>query len=167
MALSRDGNLLLTSETSGTVSVWVFLRLSLAYQLSSECGFLQDLHFSPDSQRFYTTRHATCYVWGPDTLVRPEDFDLEDRSSLGDVSMATDPVFSHNSSGQVPITALDIDSDGASSAMDGMMVPSLYTRVPMARRFAKHSAMRQVALWFCGSGLYADVTWSQPTNLAE
>ena len=43
MAVSQDGNFLLTSDHMGAISVWTFPRLSLIYQLVDGNEFIEDL----------------------------------------------------------------------------------------------------------------------------
>ena len=102
ITISRDGNLLLTSDAMGTISAYAFPRLSLIYQLVNQNEFIENLAFSPDGQRFYDTRASICNVWEPDALVRPDESELEDRGSY----IATDPVISHDESSQTHVTAL-------------------------------------------------------------
>lgn len=110
MTISGDGNFLLTSDSMGTMSVWIFPRLCLIYRLISENEFIWDLTFSPDAQRFYDIRQSTCNVWEPDALVRPDELELEDQSSVDDVSIMTEPVISHEESSQSLVTSLATDS---------------------------------------------------------
>lgn len=110
MALSQDGNFLLTSDHAGTMSVWMFPRLSLIYRLVNENEFIRSLSFSPDGQRFYDIRGSTCNVWEPDALVRADEESLEDHSSVGDLSMATEPVVRSDESSRCQVTALASDS---------------------------------------------------------
>ena len=102
MTISLDGNFLLTSNHMGTISVFAFPRLNLIYQLVNENEFIENLAFSPDSQRFYDIRGSICNVWEPDALVRPDDYELEDRRS----SVVTEPVIALDESGQTHVTAL-------------------------------------------------------------
>ena len=102
MAVSQDGNFLLTSDHMGAISVWTFPRLSLIYQLVNENEFIEDLAFSPDSQRFYDLRGPICNVWEPDALIRPDEQELEDRGS----SVVTEPVITRDESSQTQVTAL-------------------------------------------------------------
>ena len=102
MAISQDGNFLLTSDHMGAISVWTFPRLSLIYQLVNENEFIEDLAFSPDSQRFYDLRGPICNVWEPDALIRPDEQELEDRGS----SVVTEPVITRDESSQTQVTAL-------------------------------------------------------------
>ncbi len=106
MTVSQDGNFLLTSDHKGTISVFTFPRLSLIYQLINENEFIENLAFSPDGQRFYDIRGSICNIWEPDALVRPDDYELEDRGS----SIATEPVITHDESSQTHVTALAYSS---------------------------------------------------------
>ncbi|KAI4268566.1 MAG: hypothetical protein LQ337_007765 [Flavoplaca oasis] len=111
MAVSRDGNFLLTSDHAGTMSVWLFPRLSLVYRLVNENEYIRSLTFSPDGQRFYDIRGSMCNVWEPDALIRADEESLEDQSSVGDVSITTEPVIRSDESSQCPVTALSSDSE--------------------------------------------------------
>ena len=102
MTVSQDGNFLLTSNHMGTISVFTFPRLSLIYQLVNENEFIDNLAFSPDAQRFYDIRGSICNVWEPEALVRPDDYELEDRRS----SIMTEPVIAQDDSSQTHVTAL-------------------------------------------------------------
>ncbi|KAL8798258.1 MAG: hypothetical protein Q9182_006819 [Xanthomendoza sp. 2 TL-2023] len=110
MAISQHGNFLLTSDHVGTMSVWMFPGLSLIYRLINENEFIRCLTFSPDGQRFYDIRGSTCNVWEPDALVRADEESLEDQSSVGDLSMVTEPVLKSDESSQCQVTALASDS---------------------------------------------------------
>jgi WD40 repeat protein len=112
MAISSDAHLLLTSDNLGTLSIWTFPRLNLIYQLTSTDGFIRSLAFSPDGQRFYDTRQSTCKIWEPKVLVRPDDSDLEDHSSVGGISTAAEAITAHDECGGVSITALVPDAEG-------------------------------------------------------
>lgn len=112
VVVSRDANLLLSYDNTGTICVWSFPRLTLLYKLVSENDFIRDIAFSPDGQRIYDTRGSTCNVWEPDALVRPEENEQEDHSSIGDVSFASsEPVVAHFDSTESPVTALAVSSD--------------------------------------------------------
>ena len=102
MAVSQDGNFLLTSNNMGTISVWTFPRLSLIYQLVNESDLIESLAFSHDSQRFYDIRGPICNVWEPDALVRPDEQELDDRGS----SIVTEPVIARDESSQAQVTTL-------------------------------------------------------------
>ena len=106
IALSQDGSFLLTADHAGTISIWTFPRLSLIYRLVNENEFIRGLSFSPDNQRFYDVRGSSCNVWEPDALIRVEDNDMEDHSSIGDLSLATEPIVRNDESSQCSITAL-------------------------------------------------------------
>ncbi|KAL8787665.1 MAG: hypothetical protein Q9213_002096 [Squamulea squamosa] len=110
LTISQDGNFLLTSDHAGTMSVWMFPRLSLIYRLVNENEFIRSLTFSPDAQRFYDIRGSVCNVWEPDALIRADDDSLEDQSSVGDLSMATEPVVTSDESSQCHVTALASDT---------------------------------------------------------
>ncbi|KAL8999139.1 MAG: hypothetical protein Q9169_001918 [Polycauliona sp. 2 TL-2023] len=109
MAISQDGNFLLTSDHAGTMSVWMFPRLTLVYRLVNENEFIRSLTFSPDGQRFYDIRGSMCNVWEPDALIRADEESLEDQSSVGDLSLATEPVIRNDESSQCQVTALASD----------------------------------------------------------
>ncbi|KAL8657838.1 MAG: hypothetical protein Q9226_001523 [Calogaya cf. arnoldii] len=111
MAISQDGNFLLTSDHAGTMSVWMFPRLSLVFRLVNENEYIRALTFSPDGQRFYDIRGGVCNVWEPDALIRADEESLEDQSSVGDLSLATEPVIRSDESSQCQVTALASDSD--------------------------------------------------------
>lgn len=61
MVISRDGNLLLTSDHNGTLSVWAFPRFNLVYRLFYD-EFVRDMAFSPDGQRIYDCRGSLCNI---------------------------------------------------------------------------------------------------------
>ncbi|KAI4107872.1 MAG: hypothetical protein LQ339_002482 [Xanthoria mediterranea] len=111
MAISQDGNFLLTSDHAGTMSVWMFPRLTLVYRLVNENEYIRSLTFSPDGQRFYDIRGSVCNAWEPDALVRADGESLEDQSSVGDLPLATEPVIRSDESSQCQITALTGDSE--------------------------------------------------------
>ena len=106
IAISQDGNLLLSSDNAGTMSVWTFPRLNLLYQLVNKGELIRNLAFSPDGQRFYDTRGSICNIWEPDALVRPDEQELDDHVSTGGSSMVTEPVVVHDESSQAQVTAL-------------------------------------------------------------
>jgi hypothetical protein len=64
MVINHDGNLLLTSENAGTLSLWALPEFELMYRVQHE-EFVRDLAFSPDSQRFYDVRGTICNIWNP------------------------------------------------------------------------------------------------------
>lgn len=110
MTISQDGNLLLTSDHNGSLSVWTWPRLNLLYRLHYD-EFVRDLTFSPSGQRFYDTRGSLCNVWEPDALVRPENLDHEDTSSSVEGSIVSEPVVSHDDTSRNQITALACDAN--------------------------------------------------------
>ncbi|KAF4618408.1 hypothetical protein G7Y89_g14896 [Cudoniella acicularis] len=68
--------------------------------------FIRDLAFSPSGQRLYDTRDSMCNVWEPDALVRPDEYDLEDTSSIAKSYAATEPVISHDEISHNQVTAI-------------------------------------------------------------
>ena len=105
MAISLNGNLLLTSNNMGTISVWTFPRLNLIYQLINENEYVESLAFSPDGKRFYDARGSTCNIWEPEALVRPDEQELDDLEG----SIATEPIVVQDESSQTQVTALAYD----------------------------------------------------------
>jgi WD40 repeat protein len=106
MVISHDGNLLLTSDNAGTLSLWTLPKFHLIYRLEYE-EFVRDLAFSPDSQRFYDVRGAICNVWEPDVLIRPDEPDQEDVSTCdGSDTAVSDPVLSTDNTLRSQITSL-------------------------------------------------------------
>ena len=105
MAISRDGELMLTSDSAGNVSVWSFPRLNLIYKLENRNEFVRTINFSPDGQRFYKTAGYKCSVVEPDALIRIDDQD-EERSSVTDSSLITDPVISSDAGSKNQVTSV-------------------------------------------------------------
>ena len=110
MVISRDGNLLLTSDHNGTLSVWAFPRFNLVYRLFYE-EFVRDMAFSPDGQRIYDCRGSLCNIWEPDVLIRHEEVGRDDASSIHDCSVLSDPVISQDNNSRSQITALVCDRE--------------------------------------------------------
>ena len=110
MIIGDDGNSLLSSDNAGTISVWNFPRLNLVYSLVNEGELSTDLAFSPGGHRFYDIRGAVCNVWEPDALVRADEHDMEDKSSVGGTTIVTEPTISHFDGGGQLVTALALDS---------------------------------------------------------
>ncbi|KAL9120855.1 MAG: hypothetical protein Q9187_002593 [Circinaria calcarea] len=108
MVLSSDGNLLLTSDNNGTLSIWMIPEYRLTYQLKYD-ELVTDLAFSPDGTRFYDIRGSFCNVWEPDALLRPDDVDQEEMSSTYE-TITSEPVLSNDDNSRVPITALACDA---------------------------------------------------------
>jgi WD40 repeat protein len=109
MAISPDGNLLLTSDHNGILKVWTVPEFQLAYQLQDN-DMVRSLAFSPDGQRFYDIRGPLCNVWEPDALIRPDDLDREELSSTQD-TMFSQSISPTIEAGRAQITALICDSD--------------------------------------------------------
>jgi WD40 repeat protein len=111
MDLSADESLLLTSDASGTMSVWSFPRLNLIYQLVNTGEYIRDISLSPDGRRFYDVRGSMCNVWEPDSLIRPDYQDTEDTSSVAESFAATEPVVLADEISGEQVTALFVSSD--------------------------------------------------------
>jgi WD40 repeat protein len=104
MAVSSDGNLLLTSDNNGLLSVWTTGHFRLVYELAY-AEFVRDIAFSPDAQRLYDVRGTLCNVWEPDALVRSDDSNREDISTH-DSTLWSVPVVSSDNNDRVQISAL-------------------------------------------------------------
>ncbi|POR32464.1 NACHT and WD domain-containing protein [Tolypocladium paradoxum] len=111
MAISSDGNLLLSSDHDGTLSVWTFPRLNLIYRLTNHGDPVTDVAFSSDNQRIYDIRYSGCNVWEPDALVRSDDYDMEETSSATGSMAMTEPTISSTASTNAMITAMSIGPD--------------------------------------------------------
>jgi WD40 repeat protein len=113
-SISSDGNLMITSDHTGTVSVWAFPRLSLVYRLGSENNFVRDIEFSRDGQRLYDVRDSMCNVWEPDVLIRPDEQHLEDQSSLDEFSIvSSEPTMAQIDNTQGVVTSIATSNDDA------------------------------------------------------
>ncbi|KAI9774250.1 MAG: hypothetical protein M1839_001752 [Geoglossum umbratile] len=158
MTVSQDGNFLLTSDNLGTMSVWTFPRFSLVYRLVNENEFIRDLAFSPDGQRFYDTRGSTCNVWEPDALMRPDENDLTDHSSIGDISVTTEPTILLDESSQSQVTSLAPDSEGkyyCCGREDGTVMIHDLIEGKMLRKVYSHASTSSViAVAWSRSGRY-------------
>ena len=145
MTISPDGEFLLTSNHMGTISVFAFPRLSLIYQLINENEFIENLAFSPDSQRFYDIRGSICNVWEPDALVRPDNYELEDRRS----SIVTEPMIAHDESSQTHVTALAhgfADKFYCAGREDGTVCIHNTTNGKKMRKVSAHSSQSSVII---------------------
>ncbi|KAL8846107.1 MAG: hypothetical protein Q9221_008775 [Calogaya cf. arnoldii] len=158
MAISQDGNFLLTSDHAGTMSVWMFPRLSLVYRLVNENEYIRDLTFSPDGQRFYDIRGGVCNVWEPDALIRADEESLEDQSSAGDLSLATEPVIRSDESSQCQVTALASGSGDTYFCVgreDGTVIIQEALNGKRIRKVYGHSSTSAVInLFWSASGRY-------------
>jgi WD40 repeat protein/pimeloyl-ACP methyl ester carboxylesterase len=114
MEISRDGNLMLTSDNMGSISVWALPKMSLVYQLKSENDFIRDITFSPDNQRIYDARGSICNIWEPDVLVRPEEQDHEDQSTKDETAsgslLSSEPTMAHADTTHTIISAIAVSS---------------------------------------------------------
>jgi WD40 repeat protein len=111
MAISDDGNLLLTADYNGILSVWTVPEYRLSYRLEHDANdVVRCLSFSPDRQRLYDVRGPLCNVWEPDALVRPDDLDRQEASNDQD-TLHLEPVYAVGNTGRAQITALICDSE--------------------------------------------------------
>ena len=92
MALSPDGNLLITSDVTGTLSIWMVPEFRLTYKLESN-ELVTDLAFTADGTRFCDIRGSFCSVWESDALVRANEIDEDDMSSTYE-TMTSEPTIS-------------------------------------------------------------------------
>ncbi|KAH6843034.1 NACHT and WD domain-containing protein, variant [Chaetomium sp. MPI-CAGE-AT-0009] len=97
MIISDDGMLLLSSDSAGTISVWNLPRRNLVYRL-------------PRGHRFYDIRGTVCNIWEPDALVRADEQDMEDGSSVEETTSVAEPKIAHFDAGGQLVTALALDS---------------------------------------------------------
>lgn len=80
MALSPDGNLLITSDVTGTLSIWMIPEFRLTYKLEFD-DLVTDLAFTADETRFCDIRGSFCNIWESETLVRANEIDDDDMSN--------------------------------------------------------------------------------------
>ena len=157
MTVSQDGNLLLTSDNHGSLSVWTFPRLKLLYRLHYD-EFVRDLTFSPSGQRFYDTRGSMCNVWEPDALIRPDELDQDDTSSNCELSSTSEPVLSLDNNSRSQITALACDANNKYYACgndDGVVYLHEMSQGKRVRKcFAHSSTVSVVSLAWSLSGRY-------------
>ena len=104
MVVSSDGNLLLTSDNNGMLSVWTTGHFRLVYELAY-AEFVRDIAFSPDAQRLYDVRGTLCNIWEPDALIRSDDSTREDISTHESTIWSV-PVTSSDDNNRVQISAL-------------------------------------------------------------
>lgn len=109
MTISKDGNVLLTSDKDGTLSIWALPGCSPVCRARYD-GLVTDLSFSPDGTRFYDLRGSFCNAWEPDALIRADNLDRDDLSSTLDATMTSEAVEANDDSSRVPVTALVCDS---------------------------------------------------------
>lgn len=147
MAVSDDGNFLLTSDNFGTMSVWTFPRLQLIYRLLNGNEFIRDLALSPNGQRFYDIRESTCNVWEPDALVRPDEKDLEDTSSIAESYAATEAVIANDESSLKQVSALASGPDDryyCCGKEDGSVVIHEAAQGKKSRKVCNHATTSSV-----------------------
>jgi WD40 repeat protein len=99
-----------------------------------------------------------CNVWEPDALVRPEDHDLEDASSMAESFAATEPVISQDESSENQVTAFAAgpdDSHYCCGKEDGTVTIHEAVGGAKVRKIYGHSATRIViSLAWSKSGRY-------------
>lgn len=158
MAISNNGDLLLTADHTGTLSVRTFPKLNLLYSLINSGDPTTDMVFSPDSQRFYDVRNTSCHVWQPDVLVRADDQDFEDASSASGSYALTEPVVSNSSSVHAAVTSLTTgptDRHFACGREDGSVIIHDGVDGKRVRKVFMHpSSMAVVKLSWSASGRY-------------
>lgn len=140
MAVSSDGNLLLTSDNNGTLSVWTTGRFTLVYELAYD-EFVRDIAFSPDGQRLYDVRGTLCNVWEPDVLIRSDDSNREDISTH-DSTLYSVPVVSSDDNSRTQISALvcgESDQYFCTGKEDGTVVMFEMVNATQHRKLITHS----------------------------
>lgn len=140
MVLSPDGNLLLTSNVNGTLSIWAIPGYRLTYQLKYD-ELVMGLAFSPDGTRIYDIRGTFCNVWEPDALIRPNDLNHEDIFSTHQMT-ASKHVLSNDNNTRVPITAITCDSSDkfyCCGKEDGTVAIYNIPEGTKARKLSSHS----------------------------
>ncbi|TGJ78220.1 hypothetical protein E0Z10_g10542 [Xylaria hypoxylon] len=64
-----------------------------------------DLAFSPDGTRLYDLRGSFCNAWEPDVLIRADDLDHDDKSSVNE-TLTSEPVLASDENSGTAITSL-------------------------------------------------------------
>ncbi|KAI4127313.1 MAG: hypothetical protein LQ338_003273 [Usnochroma carphineum] len=88
LAMSGDGNLLVTGDVRGTVKVYNSADFCILYQLTSENNVI-GLTFSPDLRRFYDVRGNYGNAWEPNALLKfaeQQSKDNESESEIGSLA---------------------------------------------------------------------------------
>ena len=150
MTVSPDGNYLIATDYTGTISIFTFPRLSLIYQLVNEHEVVEGLTISPDGQRFYDIRGTICNVWEPDALARLDDNELEDQGS----SVMMEPVIAVDHSSQNFVTALahgSSDSYFCAGREDGTVCIHDALNGKKLRKVSTHTLHSSVIMlaWLC------------------
>lgn len=107
MALSADGNLLLTSDVNGTLSIWMVPGFRLIHSLKSD-ELVVDLAFSADGTRFYDIRGSFFNVWESDALIRANDLEEDEMSSTYE-TLTSEPAMAIDDRSREVITAVACD----------------------------------------------------------
>lgn len=158
LTISHDSNLIITGDSVGTISIWTLPRFDLVYRLINDNAFVKDLTFSPDGQRFYDNRGSVCNVWEPDVLVRLDERDTTDQSSVAESSTISEPVITYDESSESQVTALAYDISDAyycCGREDGSVIIQDATSGRKLRKVYSHTATSSViVLSWSRSGKY-------------
>lgn len=73
IASSPDGKFFATGSGTGTIKLYDYEHFSLLYQLPYEGDVINDISFSPDSQRLFDLRYHFCNIWEPSQLLNLDD----------------------------------------------------------------------------------------------
>ena len=157
MVISRDGNLLLTRNHNGTLSVWAFPRFNIVYQLFCD-DFVRDMAFSPDGLRLYDCRGSLCNIWEPDVLVRHDEMNHDDASSIHGCSVLSDPVISQDNNSRSQVTALACERNDkyyCCGREDGSVsIHEAASGKKLRKVYAHSSSVSIIALEWSQSGRY-------------
>lgn len=104
MSLSHDGSFLLTSAVDGSLSIWSVSGYRLIYHMKHE-ELVADLAFSPNGTKLYDLRGSFCNVWEPDVLIRADDLDHDDESSVNE-TITSEPVLASDNHSHLTVTSL-------------------------------------------------------------
>jgi hypothetical protein len=158
IAVSGDGNFLISRDNNGTISIWTFPRLNLVYSLLNTNEPSTDMVFSPSGQRFYDIRGSVCNVWEPDALIRPDDHDLEDHLSSAGSFAPTEAIISSATGSQTLITAMGISSDDryfCCGREDGsVVIADAFNGNKLRKAYGHTSSSDVVSLAWSHSGKY-------------
>lgn len=157
MLVSNDGSLLLTSNNTGSLSVWSLPNLAPIYILHND-EFVRDIALSPDNQRIYDTRGSICNAWGPDVLIRAENLDREEATSSCESSILSEPTISTSNYGISQITALACDTNDkffCSGSDEGVVtIHEMMEGKRLRKVYGHSSAVSITTLAWSASGKY-------------